>query len=173
MPPSIAALESRIDALTFWLEVWTSVVVLGVLLEARSLWKALTHRQWVLAGRHVATVLVAVGVAGELFVQFKLSPVEGSLRARTAQRVARLDHKTAAARVRVARLAHKTAAARERAAKAEKRAAFLMAELYGDFPMPGDGPAVVRPWRVRKLEGRVEVLERDVEAMKAKTKERR
>jgi hypothetical protein len=89
MTDSIAALERAVDSLGWWLEFWTAIVVLGLLLEtATPAWKALTNRQWVLLRRHVGAIMVALGVAGELFVQFRLSPVETALRTESDQLVA-------------------------------------------------------------------------------------
>jgi hypothetical protein len=100
MPPSIAALEARFDGLSWWLDFWTALLVLALVLECHSLLKAIRHGQWVLVRRNIAGVVVALAVGGELYVQFALSPVESQLRSETDTFLADTNARAEDARVR-------------------------------------------------------------------------
>jgi hypothetical protein len=83
-----AALESRVDILARWLEFWTALVVLGLLMEygaAAADWKPKNIKSprsflWVRVWTFVGGALIVGGVAGELYVEFLASRAENSLR---------------------------------------------------------------------------------------------
>jgi hypothetical protein len=80
---AIKALEKSLDSLGLWLTVWTALVVVGLIVEfAEDLKLLLTERpfKWRLFRTMVGGVLITIGVAGELFVQFRASKVETDLR---------------------------------------------------------------------------------------------
>jgi hypothetical protein len=81
---SVRALERSLDSWSFWLVVSTLLVVVGLVLEywheVRDLIKERPFR-WKQAQKILGAVLVIVGVAGELVIQFKASAVETDLRA--------------------------------------------------------------------------------------------
>src|SRR5882724_4135985 len=105
MPPSLAAFERAVDHLTWWLEFWTAIVVVGLLCECLPLLKALRHHQWSLVQRHFGAVVVALGVAGELYVQFRVFSVETALRAEADQAVTQATDRARAEALAASKLA--------------------------------------------------------------------
>lgn len=96
---AIKALEKSLDSLSVWLTVWTALVVLGLGVElADDLKKVVKERpmEWT---KHLLVIggglLITIGVAGELFVQFKASKVETVLRADSHQVEALLNKQAA------------------------------------------------------------------------------
>lgn len=99
---AIKALEQRLDSLGVWLIVSTAVVVLGLILEFafdEDLKRLITERpfKWRLFLTIVGVFLITIGVAGELFVQFKASKVETNLRTNSHQVEALLNRLAAEA----------------------------------------------------------------------------
>jgi len=88
----LANLESSRSSLHWWLEFWTALVVLGVVLEVifvvweyvedlRDFGRGIIHPPerpslWLLVFGLLAVALVAVGVAGELYEDSKIESVE-------------------------------------------------------------------------------------------------
>src|SRR5258708_17753580 len=93
---AINTLETSLDSLGGWLTFWTTLVVLGLIVEyADDLKELLIKRpfNWKLFRTIVGGLLITGGVAGELFVQFKESKLSTDLRSANHEVVALLnDH---------------------------------------------------------------------------------
>ncbi len=97
----LSALESSYDSLSFWLTIWTAIVVLGLILEYAHDFQKLVRgpRRWMILRKFIGGILVTAGVAGELFVQFRLSGVETNLRTAKNLQVVDLQRETNTARL--------------------------------------------------------------------------
>ena len=97
---AIKALEKSLDSLGVWLLVWTALVVVGLIVEfAEDLRELITERpfKWRLLRTMVGGLLITIGVAGELFVQFRASKVETELRTNSHEIEAQLNKQAAEA----------------------------------------------------------------------------
>jgi hypothetical protein len=95
---AIKALERSLDSLGAWLTVWTALVVVGLIVEfGEDLRELIVERpfKWRLLRGMVGGLLITVGVAGELFVQFKAAKAETELRADSHEIEARLNKEAA------------------------------------------------------------------------------
>ena len=130
------ALETSLDRLEVWLAVFTALVVVGLALEYRheikEFWE---HVRWPMAifpwDRFMAIsggILVTIGVAGELGVQFKASRVESDLRINNHKIESLLTGETSDAIQKSEAAKADAAHAQERAGKLEKEAAALRLE---------------------------------------------
>lgn len=120
---AITTLEGRIDSLEIWLAVMTAVVVIGLILEyipeIREEFKSFREkRTWKPLLITAGAVLITVGVAGELLVQFRASHDESALRSANDQVFAALNTAAATARKEASEVS-------ERAAQDEKDEAAL------------------------------------------------
>src|SRR5216684_9071781 len=120
---TITALEGHIGSLEIWLAVMTALVVIGLILEyipeIREEFKTFREKRTlkpllIMAG----AILITVGVAGELVVQFRASNDETALRNANDQVFAALNTEAATAR-------KEASEASERAAQDEKDEAAL------------------------------------------------
>lgn len=129
----ISTLESILDYWSTWLEVATLLVVLGLLIEywydVRELCKERPFR-WKSFVKLFGAVLVTVGVAGELFVQWKASSVDTHLRGANHQVEGILNQQTEDAKreAATANARIKDAEAREREAESQIETAKARAE---------------------------------------------
>ena len=75
-------LETSLDSLGSWMEIWTGVVVLGLLIEYVPEIIATVRKVEFRSSLHtiIGGVLITSGVAGELFVGAKASGIETKLR---------------------------------------------------------------------------------------------
>jgi hypothetical protein len=123
---TIKALERYLDSLGVWLTVWTALVVVGLIVEfAEDLKELIAERpfRWRLFRGIVGGLLITVGVAGELFVQFKAAKVETELRADSHEIEARLNKEAADANKQAADARNESANAFSQAAQAMRDAA--------------------------------------------------
>lgn len=133
---SVKAFEISLDSIETWLTIATFFVVVGLLVEywfpLRQLmeewvhWrrkKALFPRKLVM--EMIGGVLVTLGVAGELYFQFRSSTVEGLIRSDTHQIEALLNKQASDANNRAAKASKDASDASERASKNEREAARL------------------------------------------------
>jgi hypothetical protein len=123
---AIKSLEKSLDSLSVWLIVWTALVVLGLGVElADDLRKVVKERpiKWT---KHLLVIggglLITMGVAGELFVQFKASKVETILRADSHQVEALLNKQAADANKEAEEVRNEAASALIQIAQAKKDA---------------------------------------------------
>jgi hypothetical protein len=123
---AIKSLEKSLDSLSGWLTVWTALVVLGLGVElADDLRKVVKERpiKWT---KHLLVIggglLITMGVAGELFVQFKASKVETILRADSHQVEALLNKQAADANKEAEEVRNEAARALIQIAQAKKDA---------------------------------------------------
>jgi hypothetical protein len=91
---SIDALETSLDSLAAWLLFWTALVVVGLIIEYVPEFVELRRdvkrkKLFTLVGG----VLITVGVAGELAVEFKASRVETTLRSQSRKYEGLLNEK--------------------------------------------------------------------------------
>src|ERR1035437_5789154 len=123
---AIKALEIRSDSLDSWLKFWIILVVVGVVVEVVVVIREYFHARseyrrgwirspskptlWDLGLGLAGGVLVAIGVAGELGVDFKAAAVEGELRNANRSLVGLLN-------TDITRLRLETAKANERTAR--------------------------------------------------------
>lgn len=138
---TIRALEIRSDSLDSWLKFWITLVVIGVVAEVFVVIREYLHarseysRGWIrspskptlldlglgLAGG----VLVAMGVAGELGIDFKAAAVGGELRNANRSLVGLLNAEAATARKDAGKAIERASRADERASANGKEAARL------------------------------------------------
>lgn len=127
---NISNLEKSLDSLEFWLAVATVLVVLGLVLEywheipesIAALKKAWSWKPLcIIAGG----ILITVGVAGELGVQFVASNKETALRKANDAIFAALNSEAAQARKDASDASERASKADERASNDEKEAARL------------------------------------------------
>lgn len=127
---NISKLETSLDSLEHWLALMTGLVVLGLVLEY---WHeipeavATLKQAWswkpllIIAG----AILITVGVAGELAVQFIASAKETDLRKANDAVFSGLNSEAATARKQAGDAVERASNADERASKNEKEAARL------------------------------------------------
>jgi hypothetical protein len=123
---AIKALERSLDSLGVWLAAWTALVVVGLIVEfGEDLRELIVERpfKWRLFRAMVGGLLITVGVAGELFVQFKAAKVETKLRADSHEIEARLNKEAADANKEAADARKESANAISQAAQATRDAA--------------------------------------------------
>jgi hypothetical protein len=107
----------RLDSLVWWLIFWTFVVVLGLVLEAshdfkrpfRQIidWPTLRIRwtlSWLALVAALGTLGVAIGVGGELYVEWQAGRTEHSFRQTTDETIARLKKEAEDARLQQEKL---------------------------------------------------------------------
>ena len=115
---AIKALESRSDSLDSWLTFWVTIVVVGVAVEVVVVIKEYFHARseyrrgsirspdkpslWDLLLELVGAVLVAIGVAGELGIDFKSAVVRNALRDANGKLVGLLNLEAAKLRTAIA-----------------------------------------------------------------------
>ncbi len=122
---AIKALENSLDSLGVWLTVWTALVVVGLIVEfAEDLKELLTERpfKWRLFRTMVGGLLITIGVAGELFVQFRASKVETDLRTDSHQVEALLNKQAADANKEAGDARNEAGSAIKQAAQATRDA---------------------------------------------------
>jgi hypothetical protein len=89
---SIKSLERSADSLAVWLTIFTTLVVIGLILEYRKDVLGLFRSfEWAKLWAVTGGIFVTVGVAGELFVEFRASNIEGQLRTANASLVSGLN----------------------------------------------------------------------------------
>lgn len=135
------SLESSSDSLSGWLFFFTSLVVIGLIIEyGHVFWGLLTRRK--LEAKHwqevLGGVLITAGVAGELFVQPLEKGIEQKLRSANHLIEASLIKSAEEAKAKAKDLEHgiaasnrSAAAARLDAARADERAAVANAKAEG------------------------------------------
>lgn len=115
---TISILEGTSDSLEFWLKVWTGLVVVGVALEViiilkehfdeRRAWRRSTIRTpekpslLFLVFQLIATGLVTLGVAGELYISVLSGRTNSDLRIKNQALVALVDQKAGFANAQAA-----------------------------------------------------------------------
>ena len=122
---AINALEKSLDSLGVWLLVWTALVVVGLIVEfAEDLRELITERpfKWRLLRTMVGGLLITIGVAGELFVQFRASKVETELRTNSHEIEAQLNKQAAEANKEAGNARSEAGDAIKQAAQATKDA---------------------------------------------------
>ena len=124
---NIANLEKSLDSLEIWLAVMTTLVVIGLVLEywheVPDAIRQLRNRwSWEPLLVVLGGVLITIGVAGELVVQFIASGKETELRRANDDSFSILNNEAGKARQVAADANLKAAKADERAADAEKEA---------------------------------------------------
>jgi len=122
----IIALEKSLDSLEFWLAVATLLVVVGLVLEYWHDIKDLLKTRpvkWKSVQQIVGAILVTVGVAGELGVQYKASTVETKLRSASHAVESILNASAESAKSTAAGFQNQIAEAEARAAEARSMAA--------------------------------------------------
>ncbi|OFV95545.1 MAG: hypothetical protein A3H28_05815 [Acidobacteria bacterium RIFCSPLOWO2_02_FULL_61_28] len=134
-PELIAAkelLEKSIDSLGGWLEFWTAIVVIGLLIEyvpefierLKEIDKRSLHTK-------IGGILITVGVAGELFVGVIASSKETNLRNVTDSITASLNQEAAGARKEAAEAIERSAKAESNLAQANALAANALKAAQG------------------------------------------
>src|SRR4051812_6605564 len=125
------ALESSVDKWSTWLELWTALVVFGLVIEyGPEIIRFIRERDRKLLHTLVGGLFITIGVAGELFVGMKASKDETDLRT-VNDSIAAIYNKEASEARRDAENVKKTSEAlklavaqsQERAASAQSRAA--------------------------------------------------
>lgn len=123
---AIKALEKSLDSLSVWLTVWTALVVLGLGVELADDLRKIVKERPVKWTKHLLVIggglLITIGVAGELFVQFKASKVETFLRADSHQVEALLNQQAAEANKEAEEVRSEAASALIQIAQAKKDA---------------------------------------------------
>ena len=122
---AIKALEKSLDSLGVWLAVWTALVVVGLIVEfAEDLRELITERpfKWRLLRTMVGGLLITIGVAGELFIQFRASKVETEIRTDSQQVEALLNKQAADANKEAADARNEAGNAIKQAAQATRDA---------------------------------------------------
>src|SRR5712671_6947551 len=109
LEPSIADLEKSLDSLEHLLHVATGLVVLGLILEYPQVIRdAITELRKVWSWKPLCDIaggiLITVGVAGELGIQFVAGKKETALRKANDAIFARLNAETAEANIKTERL---------------------------------------------------------------------
>ncbi|HEX4486929.1 MAG TPA: hypothetical protein VH088_11710 [Terriglobales bacterium] len=95
----ISSLERTLDYWSFWLTVFTLLVVVGLVIEyEHDVRELIKNFKWKLLQTVIGGILVTVGVAGELIVQYEASKVETDLRTASHQVEAVLEADAAQAR---------------------------------------------------------------------------
>ncbi len=123
---AIKALEKSLDSLGVLLAVWTALVVVGLIVEfAEDLRELITERpfKWRLLRTMVGGLLITIGVAGELFIQFRASKVETELRTDSHEVEALLNKQAADANKEAADARNEAGNAIKQAAQATRDAA--------------------------------------------------
>jgi hypothetical protein len=103
----VRALESWSDSLSIWLLIATAAVVVGLILEYKgSFTRLLCERpfNWPLFGATVGGILVTIGVAGELAVQFFADSIQTDLRSANHDVAAALNNKVRSAELHAVKL---------------------------------------------------------------------
>ena len=106
----IGNLEASLDSLGSWLLCFTALVVIGLIVEyAHDLWKLFAERPFntKLLITITGGILITVGVAGEMFIQFKASHVETDLRRRFNQEAQDARRRAVIAEAKTAELENK------------------------------------------------------------------
>src|ERR1700737_4823955 len=122
---AIKALEKSLDSLGVWLAVSTALVVVGLIVEfAEDLRELITERpfKWRLLRTMVGGLLITIGVAGELFIQFRASKVETEIRTDSQQVEALLNKQDADANKEAAHARNEAGTAINQAAQATRDA---------------------------------------------------
>jgi hypothetical protein len=105
-------LESSIDRLGLWMIAFTAIVAGGLFIELEDPFlKAWNTCDWLPLMGSIGSVLVAVGVAGELFVEYRAHRRENALRAVNAVLENQSQEKLKLADVRIADAERRTAEA--------------------------------------------------------------
>jgi hypothetical protein len=123
---AIRSLEKSLDSLSVWLTVWTALVVLGLGVELADDLRKVVKERTIKWTKHLLVIggglLITIGVAGELFVQFKASKVETILRADSHQVEALLNKQAADANKEAEEVRNEAASALIQIAQAKKDA---------------------------------------------------
>jgi hypothetical protein len=102
---TIKSLEEALDSLSFWMRFWTALVVFGLIVEyvpeVLKLFKTRPFDRSLLRAV-MGGILITVGVAGELYIEFRASSREDALRTANKTIIARLDREAADARTKQA-----------------------------------------------------------------------
>lgn len=144
--------EGRSDWLESWLGFWITCVVLGLIIEVMEVIWHHFHEDgkktaWTLTRALLGPVLIAVGVAGELYVHFVGGHTNAQLRNANRQAVALLNKQAGDARAEAARASESAGEANERAGIANKEAAEANArakQYEGEIAKANVGAAVAR-----------------------------
>jgi hypothetical protein len=135
---SVESLDRSLDGLRNWLTFWTFVVAIGLVLEYRKqLWQIILIGVRIsllrstpfercalkkLSVHALGGILVTLGVAGELWIEFRSSRVENDLRIASAKVIADLNNEAGDARLAAGQAIARAAAAVGDAGRANERA---------------------------------------------------
>jgi len=124
---SIKALESRSDSLEFWLWIWVTFVVVGVVLEVGFvIWEYIDGRKkyrdqrdiirspekpsgWKFTFEIIGAALVAIGVSGELYIDVASGEIQTDLRKKNGDLIQLFEGAASAALVEASKNAEEAA----------------------------------------------------------------
>jgi hypothetical protein len=123
---SISELEASLSTLALWMHIFTTLVVIGLLLEYKEIRDAIRQRTFTVPA--IAVSLLILGVAGELFVGFQASRKETDLRIANDLRSAQFNNEAAQARKEAGLALERTATAEQATALTRGKLAVLEKE---------------------------------------------